>query len=54
MPRARFLIALLGVLFLLFGCPSGNDDTEDDDVSDDDVSDDDVGDDDSTPGDGEM
>jgi len=46
MRKARFLIALLGVLFLFFGCPVGDDDDDNDASADDDVADDDVGDDD--------
>ena len=50
MPKTSYLIALLGVLFILFGCPTGDDDDNDtsgdDDVADDDTGDDDAGDDD--------
>jgi hypothetical protein len=53
--RASHLIALLGIPFLFFGCPSGDDDDTsgdddavDDDAVDDDSADDDTGDDDST------
>ncbi len=43
MPRVAYSIALLGALFILVGCPSGDDDDElsaDDDVQDDDTDDD--------------
>jgi len=53
MSKVSYLIALVGALFLLGGCPSGddnddddNDSAGDDDVGDDDASDDDAGDDD--------
>ena len=51
MLKANCLIALFGVLFILVGCPAGDDDDSssgDDEASDDDASDDDASDDDAS------